>query len=470
MIPPEQIRRYPKTLTDDELERDILSSTPKGSVAGRELHLDFSELTSADFHTVGRLIGAAEGFLRRGGSLRIVPPSTRATADEAQRLAMPTTRQSPAPLRKQRLNLARLVQDRSRASRFLQRVGFLGAARCGHLVDVVATVEAMPPLVSEWEPAEGRVMPTPLSGQGKVLEVVPFQWLSMATEIEFEAVVNYTDTVLSRMGADRRVRQAVHELAQNVYEHSLHGDDTLTSAGSQYMLFGVALRDTGKQSILEILIVDGGVGIPETLRDNFRKVVGKKRVTKSEILAYAFTANSTRKKQSQVEGSARGLAVVLGAIRNAHGYMSVRSDTGEVLLRDGELVICRDRSGFQPGTTFALSIPMATSASPRRLNELDDEVVAPSALDIDAHVIIDDGTSSPLVSMGPQVGPATHEPTIVFVEPGCSRANLERFLVRHIKPNAIVIVAATDGQGSLRETRSRPYWLHAHQRLQTCWS
>lgn len=59
-LPPEQrITRYIRALTDEVLEKELLSSTPKGVVAERELLLDFSELANADFHTAGRLLGAA---------------------------------------------------------------------------------------------------------------------------------------------------------------------------------------------------------------------------------------------------------------------------------------------------------------------------------------------------------------------------------------------------------------------------
>lgn len=447
MLPPEEVRRYPRSLTDEALEREILSSTPKGDVAGRELLLDFSELGKADFHAVGRLIGASEGFIRRGGSLRIVLPSTRATAEEAQRLAVPTTRNTHPAVRKAQTDLARLVQDRSRASRFLQRVGFLEAANCTHLVDAVVAVDSLPPLASEREPAEVRVRPSPLVDQGPLLEVVPFQWLPMATEEEFAAVVKHTDSVLTRMGVDRRVRQAVHELAQNVREHSLHGDEALTSVGSQHMLFGVATRRNGKETLLEILVVDGGVGIPATLGRDFRSFFGRTG-TQSEIVAHAFQANSTRKQKSQVEGSARGLAVVLSAVRNAGGMMSVRSGTGEVLLRDGELVTGDVRPGFQSGTAFSLSIPFHR-ARYRHSIGLDEDIIEPSTLDVDAYIVHKDGTSQLLVSLGASTRPAQKESTVIFVEPGCTRLDLEHSLDRHVVPNGIVIAASTDGQGAL---------------------
>ena len=442
-LPLQPIRRRPATLTDTALEHEILNSTPKGRVEGRELSVDFSELAHADFHTVGRLIGWCEGFARRGGHIRIVQPPPRATVAEAQQLSQVTVQ--PTFERNQE-NLARLVQDRSRASRFLQRVGFLDAARCEHLQPASVGIDAMPPLATERGQAGARVLPSPLSDQAQLLEVLPFRWLPMTGQEEFQAAIRRIDLLLSRVEVDRRIRQAIHELAQNVWEHSLHGDDVMASIASQHMLFGVATRDTDNGVLLEILVVDGGVGIPETLGPAFHAANGRTG-TQSEIVAYAFDANSTRKEKAQVEGSARGLAVVLRAVRNAGGTMLVRSGTGEVLLDAGELVTRDIRDGFQPGTSFSLSIPFERAQY--RPSELDTARIDPGALDVEAYVVDRGGKSELLVSLGPAKGPALQEPTVIFVVPGCTRAELEQALDDNIKPQSLLIIGPADGQGSL---------------------
>lgn len=440
------LRRFPVALTDHTLERVILNSTPKRDVSGRELYLDLTQLGEAEFHAVGRLVGVIEGFVRRNGTVRITPTPPAATAAEAAELGVVTT-SVDARLRRSQSELARHVQNRSRANRFLRRVGFPEASSCAHLTGSAVTVDPSPPATAEHDLAELRGRPSPLPDKGPLLEVVPFRWLPAATPEEFEHAAAWTGSVLAGMGVERAIRQAVHELVLNVHEHSLHQGKALTSMAPQHMLFGVATRRAGGQTFLEILVVDGGVGIPETLGKSYRKATGR-RGTQTEIVAYAFAPNSTRKLSDQIEGSARGLAVVLGAVRNAGGSMTVRSGSGSVSLRDGELVVDEPHLGHQPGTAFTLSIPFDRARQPRSVG-VDDDVIDPSSLDIDSYVVHRDGSSERLVSLSPISRPITSEPTVAFVEPGCSRADLERFLEPHLVAGALIVLASTDGQGAL---------------------
>jgi hypothetical protein len=442
---PGRINRRPGALTDEELERHILQSTPKGQVAGRELHIDLSLLNEAAFHTVGRLIGAIEGFLRRGGSVRVSPPPSRATADESRRLAQPTTPQTQEALRRSRVDLAHLVQARSRARRFLERVSFLPAAQCSHLGDSHFSIEPSPELSSEREPAEIRVEPSPLADRGELIEVVPFRWMRLSSKADLIVTTDQISSALTAIGVSRQIRGAVEELTQNVFEHSLYGDTTLQSVAPPHMLFGAALRETVNGRRLELLVVDGGVGIPNTLKSAYRKA-HQRNGNQSEVVAYAFAPSSTRKRE--VEGSARGLAVVLAAVRGAGGSMIVRSGSGEALLRDGEVVPCEPRDGTQLGTSYALSIPLDLPRPPRPPGQ-DAEHVEPGSLDVEVHLLRSDGTSSRLLALGPATPPPTHELSVLFVEPGCRRVDLERTLDRQIRSSTVVFVASTDGQGTL---------------------
>lgn len=440
----ETLARRPRTLTSSDLEDQVLRSTPKGEVAGRELHLDFGVLEDADFQAVGRLLGAVEGFLRRGGRVRISPPPSRATVEEARILAQPTTQHTPDGLTHARADLARRVQSRSRASRFLERIGFMECAECSHLDAIPVVFDPMPVLASGKGVAESRVEPRPRVEREDLLEVVPYRWLTVNSEAELVRAVDHVYSLLDAVGIRRSVRHAIEELVINVYEHSLYGNTAVSSPGPAQVLFGAAIRETVDGSLLDILVVDGGVGIPDTLADAYQRTHGRSG-TQSDVVMFAFESTSTRK--SHVEGSARGLAYVLGVVGRAGGTVAVRSGTGEAVFRGGDLYPISPNPGFQPGTSFSLSIPVGVVTRVRPISE-DAETIETSSLDVDAYLVAHGGSTSRLASLSPNAAPAADEVSLLLVDTGCKRVDLERAMDRHTRGNEMVLLASIEGQGA----------------------
>lgn len=443
---PDRIIRHIRSLTDDALEREILTSTPKGDVSSRLLELDFRGLLEVDFHVAGRLIGACEGFARRGGMASITAPQSRADAEEARRLSQVINSATPSTVRQLQVNLARMVQKRSRAARFLGRVGFIEAVRCDHLSPNAVFVRSD---VTSSDASFQAITVTreSLPRSSAHVEVAPFRWLSMSSPEEFEKANTYIASTLQQLGIGRSMRHAVLELAQNVYEHSLFSDEQWTSVASQHVLFGVATYEAQGRTLANILIVDGGVGIPITLASDFQRALGRDG-TQAEVLQYAFDISSTRKPRTHVKGVARGLAFVRTAVRNANGSMIVRSGTGELQWGPEHAFKLNMRPGFQPGTAFSLSIPIVRPRNPPLPRNESDEDVSQS-LDIEVELVGKNGSIRILDSPAHKFSGQRQEVSFLFVEPAGSRFDLERSIAPHLEANEILLVGSSDGRGEL---------------------
>lgn len=182
------IIRRPAVLSRTSIEDHFLRSTPKGEVENRELRLDLSVVEDAEFSAVGQLLGAIEGFIRRGGHVRLIPPPPRATISEDRILRREIPPTEPKGLIANQQRLQSLVQSRSRTGRFLDRIGFLEASMCEHLHGgpyvVMEGYEALSDLRG---PAPHfRFPPPPRSDLNEMIEAVPYCWLHVATEDDLQ--------------------------------------------------------------------------------------------------------------------------------------------------------------------------------------------------------------------------------------------------------------------------------------------
>lgn len=229
------IIRRPAVLSRTSIEDHFLRSTPKGEVENRELRLDLSVVEDAEFSAVGQLLGAIEGFIRRGGHVRLIPPPPRATISEDRILRREIPPTEPKGLIANQQRLQSLVQSRSRTGRFLDRIGFLEASMCEHLHGgpyvVMEGYEALSDLRG---PAPHfRFPPPPRSDLNEMIEAVPYCWLHVATEDDLQYATSLIDVKLESLGVPRALRSAVGELIQNVKEHSLYQGGNLSSSGGQ---------------------------------------------------------------------------------------------------------------------------------------------------------------------------------------------------------------------------------------------
>lgn len=439
------IIRRPAVLSRTSIEDHFLRSTPKGEVENRELRLDLSVVEDAEFSAVGQLLGAIEGFIRRGGHVRLIPPPPRATISEDRILRREIPPTEPKGLIANQQRLQSLVQSRSRTGRFLDRIGFLEASMCEHLHGgpyvVMEGYEALSDLRG---PAPHfRFPPPPRSDLNEMIEAVPYCWLHVATEDDLQYATSLIDVKLESLGVPRALRSAVGELIQNVKEHSLYQGGNLSSSGGQHVLLGAAYLDTPTGKVFETVVVDGGVGIPHTLHASYTSTHQQPGST-SEVIAFAFEATSTRK--STVHGSARGLGYARQVVEGLDGQLCVRSGTGEALVASSGVDPVQVREGFQPGTVLSLTIPASSGYKPGTPLGSDWDFER-NPLDVNALALRRGGNVERLGSLCPSVVEGALDVLLCMVDADSQRLDLESLLSTHIQEQgSIFIIASADGQ------------------------
>jgi len=185
--------------------------------------------------------------------------------------------------------------------------------------------------------------------------------------------------------AEESIEPVSHEIINKEYQSRIEKRLPRNIESERLPIVWPFFKDTtGDQylnkSYLEFTFLDFGVGIPETLKENYRKNIQKESVksklcenhfkcknTDSQILEYAFLLDSSKNPFSKnikiQEFVPRGLYFLLDILRLYKGLLIVRSKTGEIIYDFSKTNIIKNAITLSelnytfPGTMLSIILP-----------------------------------------------------------------------------------------------------------------
>lgn len=333
----------------------------------KELELDLSDLVWAEPFAFAQLVAYVEAACRRGHAVSLRLPSLEATDEESPILRNRRPRRDSRGRELQR-QVARSVRDRRRTRLFLDARGLLDSLLCQHLPAGSQPRKDEERLALDEGDRSSSASPQN-HGTWRAIDAVPFRWVNLGDTADLRETTEKLWKPLSNLSSSGAVEEVVGELVTNVYEHSNYHPESETTLDLPDLrlpttaLFGALLeehRPGTEGGRLRLIVADGGVGIPDTLRHAFRSAYGAPG-TDNEILDWAFSDSSTRKIASADRGSTSGLGQVRRLVTSSGGSIRALSNGGLVSL-GLESWIREYSSNFTPrfGTALEVSWPVAT--------------------------------------------------------------------------------------------------------------